>query len=75
MGGFRKQGWLIIGAMSRLNWISRKSIIAGSWLANLSARKPRMLAAIALANKMARAIWTMLTKQENFRDPMAATVA
>ncbi|HPB23974.1 MAG TPA: IS110 family transposase [Novosphingobium sp.] len=66
---------LIIGAMSRLNWMGRKSIIAGSWLANLSARKPRMLVAIALANKMARAIWAMLTRQENFRDSMAATVA
>jgi hypothetical protein len=34
-----------------------------------------MLVAIALANKMARAIWAMLTRQENFRDSMAATVA
>jgi transposase len=33
-------------------------------------RKPRMLVAIALANKMARTIWAMLTKHENYRDPV-----
>jgi transposase len=60
---------LIVGAMSRLNWLGRKSIPAGSWLARLLARKPRMLVAVALANKMARAIWAMLTKQENYRHP------
>ncbi|MGX5845292.1 IS110 family transposase [Mesorhizobium sp. ArgA1] len=60
---------LIIGAMSRLNWMGRKSIPKGSWLARMLERKPRMLVAIALANKMARAIWAMLTKGEDYRDP------
>jgi transposase len=45
---------LIIGAMSRLNWMGRKAIPEGSWLSRMIARKPRMLVAIALANKMAR---------------------
>jgi len=31
-------------------------------------RKPRMLVAIALANKMARSIWAMMTKNEDYRD-------
>ena len=31
---------LIIGAMSRLNWLGRKSIPEGSWLARLAERKP-----------------------------------
>jgi transposase len=53
---------LIIGAMSRLGWLGRRKIPEGSWLARLLARKPRMLVAIALANKMARQIWAMLTK-------------
>ena len=60
---------LIIGAMSRLNWIGRKSIPEGSWLARIAARKPRMIVAIALANKMARTIWAMLTKNEDYRVP------
>ena len=37
-------------------------------------RKPRMVAAIALANKMARALWAMLTKQEDYRNPVAELV-
>ncbi len=62
---------LIIGAMARVNWASRKPPVPGSWLA----RKPRMLVAIALANKMARTIWAMLTKQENYRDPVLSAAA
>jgi transposase len=65
---------LIIGAMSRLNWLGRRSILEGSWLARMRARKPRMLVAIALANKMARQLWAMLMKNEDYRDPaLAAT--
>lgn len=63
---------LIIGAMSRLNWLGRRSISEGSWLAKMLARKPKMLVAIALANKMARQIWAMLTKTEDYRDPALA---
>jgi transposase len=66
---------LIIGAMSRLNWLGRKSIPEGSWLARMAARKPRMLVAIALANKMARTIWAMLTKNEDYRDPARVAAA
>jgi transposase len=66
---------LIIGAMSRLNWIGRRSIPEGSWLASMTARKPRLLVAIALANKMARTIWAMLTKKEDYRVPAQATAA
>lgn len=66
---------LIMGAMSRLNWMGRKSIAETSWLTRMLARKPRMLVAIALANKMARMIWAMLTKQEDYRTPATAIAA
>lgn len=66
---------LIIGAMSRLTVLARKSIPEGSWLARLLHRKPLMLVAIALANKMARAIWAMMTKKEDYRDPARAVSA
>ena len=66
---------LIIGAMSRLTWLGRKSIPQGSWLARMLARKPRMVVAIALANKMARTIWAMLTKETDYRDPMISATA
>ncbi len=60
---------LITGAMTRLNWLGRKRIRPGSWLARMLNRKPRLIVAIALANKMARAIWAMLTKGEDYREP------
>ena len=66
---------LIIGAMSRLNWLGRRTILQGSWLAKILARKPKMLVAIALANKMARQLWAMLTKNEDYRDPALAAAA
>jgi len=66
---------LIIGAMSRLNWLGQRSIVEGSWLSCMLTRKPKMLVAIALANKMARQIWAMLTKNEDYRDPVLASTA
>lgn len=66
---------LIIGAMSRLNWLGMRSVTEGSWLSRMLARKPKMLVAIALANKMARQIWAMLTKHEDYQDPELASLA
>jgi transposase len=66
---------LITGAMSRLSWLGRKPIPEGSWLSRMLEKKPKMLVAIALANKMARAIWAMLVKNEDYRDPAQAAVA
>jgi hypothetical protein len=39
------------------------------------ARKPKLLFAIALANKMARQIWAMLTKHEDYQDPELSSLA
>lgn len=58
---------LIIGAISRIRWIIRKGVMSDSWLGRLVARKPRMVAAVALANKMARNIWAMMTREQNYR--------
>ena len=64
---------LIMGAMTRLTPRGRLSIPPGSWLARMLERKPKMLVAIALANKMARQIWALLTKQEDYREPVQLT--
>ena len=66
---------LIMGAMARVSWASRKPPVQGKWMARMLVRKPRLLVAIALANKMARTIWAMLTKQENYRDPVLSVAA
>lgn len=64
---------LIIGAMAVVRTAVRTPPPVGTWLARMIQRKPRMVVAIALANKMARGIWAMLTKQENYQDPVATT--
>lgn len=58
---------LIVGAMSRIRWIVRKGVLPDNWLGHVLGRKPRMVAAVALANKMARMIWAMMTREENYR--------
>jgi transposase len=63
---------LIVGATAVVRWKARNGAPKGSWLARMLAKKPRKLVAVALANKMARAIWAMLIKGEDYRDPAAA---
>jgi transposase len=62
---------LIIGAMAVVRAATRHGAPEGSWLERMLAKKPRMLVAIALANKMARGIWAMMTRQEDYRNPAA----
>jgi transposase len=72
-GGVSKMGQtdirklLIVGAMSRIRWIIRKGVMPDTWLGRVVARKPRMVAAVALANKMARNIWAMMTTEQSYR--------
>jgi transposase len=42
------------------------------WLLQLLARRPKKLAAVALANKMARIIWAMMVSGEVYRRPQQA---
>ena len=41
------------------------------WLTRLLARRPTKVAAIALANKIARMAWAMMAKGERYREPVA----
>jgi transposase len=66
---------LIVGAMSRLGWLGQRAIPKDSWLSRMLLRKPKMLVAIALANKMARQMWAMMLKNEDYRDPALAPAA
>ena len=43
------------------------SRLATPWLTQLLARKPRKLAAVALANKTARIVWAMMARGEAYR--------
>jgi transposase len=62
---------LIVGAMAVVNSAARRGAPEGSWLERMLAKKPKMLVAIAFANKMARGVWAMMTKQEDYRNPVA----
>lgn len=60
---------LVNGAMSLLN---SKQAKHDPWIARLVASKPRKLAAVALANKMARIGWALMVRQEDYRAKPAA---
>lgn len=42
-----------------------------SWLARMLSRKPPMLARVTLANQMARIVWALIAKREDYRAPAA----
>ena len=67
MGQTDIRRFLIVGAMSVIRWVVRKGGSANRWLAILVARKPKIVAAVALANKMARMIWALSVKKEDYR--------
>jgi transposase len=60
---------LVNGAMSVLR---SKRATQEPWLVKLLATKPRLVAAVALANKMARIGWALMMRHEDFRVAPAA---
>ena len=64
---------LITGAMATVAGAIRRGCTKDPWLARMLARKPRMLVAVALANRMARIAWALMTKKENYRTPQPTT--
>ena len=63
---------LITGAMSCIAAATYRGKRCHPWLQDKLDRKPKMVAAIALANKMARQIWAMITKEEEYQPPAMA---
>ena len=61
---------LVLGATAVIQ--QAKPGRACPWLLQLLARKPKKLAAVALANKMARIVWAMLVSGELYRRPQPA---
>ena len=72
MGRISKQGdhylrWLLVtGAMAVIRHAKRNGTNV-AWLAELIARRPTKVAAVALANKMARIAWVLLARGESYR--------
>jgi transposase len=61
---------LVGGAMAAM--FRSKALQNDPWLCQLRARKPAMLAAVALANKTARTLWAIMRRDQNWR-PAAAS--
>ena len=68
-GDERLRQLLVLGATAVIQHAKPGRNSACAWLMALLKRKPRKLAAVALANKMARIIWAMLTSGEAYRQP------
>ena len=59
---------LVVGAMAVIRYAARCGT-RRPWLVQLMQRRPAKVAAVALANKMARTIWALMTSGERYREP------
>jgi transposase len=55
---------LVLGATSMVYRAEKWNSATGAWLRSLMERRPVRLATVALANKMARVAWALLTRKE-----------
>jgi transposase len=60
-----------IGALAVIRYAKIHGTKYRPWLAALLARRPAKVAAIALANKLARMAWAMMAKSERYKEPVA----
>ena len=63
---------LIHGARSVLQWVEKKSDPTSQWAYDLMQRRGKNVAAVALANKMARTAFALLRKEQRYVVPTAA---
>ena len=72
-GNERLRQLLVVGATAVIRHAKPGKAGASAWLLGLLERRPRKLAAVALANKMARVVWAMMARGEAYRPvPVAA---
>lgn len=63
---------LITGAMSVISASERNGRCEDPWLANMLEKRPRVVVAVALVNRMARRLWAMIAKEQNYEVQVTA---
>ena len=77
LGSISKQGdrylrsLFTAGALAVIRYAKIYGTQNRPWLTALLARRPAKVAAIALANKLARMVWAMMTRGERYKEPAA----
>ena len=77
LGSISKQGdrylrsLFMAGALAVIRYAKINGIKHRPWLTALLARRPTKVAAIALANKIARMAWAMMARGERYKEPIA----
>jgi transposase len=79
LGGISKAGnrylrsLLVVGALSVIRRAKQLGYTRHPWLVRLMHRRSVKIAAVALANKIARMAWAMMARDESYRAPLPAS--
>jgi len=70
-GGTYLRKLLIHGARSALQFADRKQDVRSRWAVDVRDRRGKNIAAVALANKMVRTSWGLLSRSEEYKMAVA----